>query len=239
MRVLKCSFGAIGALSAVTLLLALAIMLPAFSGKFFEHEFGKNDTYNRIAVEKPELMCVARHMIDYLRGKQADLSISAVVDGSERQFFDETDVAHMKDVKVLFTVCRMAACVSAAMIILAVILLRKDLMFLLKCIRNTAITAVCMLAVVVCAAVINFEAAFVIFHKIFFRNDLWLLDVDKSLLINILPEQFFSDIAVLIGALFASSCGLVIVVAIAVKFATKVKAVDQKHDGSYCNSERN
>ena len=224
MRVLRYSFGIIGALSAVTLILALSIMLPAFNSKFFEHEFGKNDTYNVVAAEKPELMRVTRHMIDYLKGKQTNLSITAVIDGEERQFFDETDIEHMKDVKILFTVCRMAACVSALLLILSVIVLRKDLMFLMKCVRNAAITAVCALAAVVCAALINFEAAFVIFHKIFFRNDLWMLDIEKSLLINILPEQFFSDIAVLIGTLFASSCLIVIAVAFVLHFAARAKA---------------
>ena len=40
----------------------------------------------------------------------------------------------------------------------------------------------------------NFDRAFVQFHEIFFNNDLWLLDPRESLLINILPQDFFFDI---------------------------------------------
>jgi integral membrane protein (TIGR01906 family) len=45
----------------------------------------------------------------------------------------------------------------------------------------------------------DFTAAFTVFHEIFFRNDLWILDPRTSLLIQIVPEPFFMDIALRIG----------------------------------------
>ncbi|WAW15108.1 TIGR01906 family membrane protein [Peptostreptococcus equinus] len=39
--------------------------------------------------------------------------------------------------------------------------------------------------------IINFEDSFVIFHKIFFRNDYWQFDSNKDPIIDLLPETFF------------------------------------------------
>ena len=48
----------------------------------------------------------------------------------------------------------------------------------------------------------HFDTAFIQFHEIFFDNDLWLLDPDVSLMINMLPEEFFFDTAMRIGLIF-------------------------------------
>ena len=50
--------------------------------------------------------------------------------------------------------------------------------------------------------VTHFDTAFIRFHEIFFDNDLWMLDPAESLMINMLPEEFFYDTAVRIGLFF-------------------------------------
>jgi integral membrane protein (TIGR01906 family) len=45
---------------------------------------------------------------------------------------------------------------------------------------------------------LNFERSFIIFHKIFFRNSYWIFDPQKDPIINILPQEFFFDVAILI-----------------------------------------
>ena len=67
-----------------------------------------------------------------------------------------------------------------------------------------------LLLVIAVAALANFTGAFTVFHEIFFRNNFWLLDARTDLLINMFPEGFFEDIALLAGGLFAffSALGL-------------------------------
>lgn len=48
----------------------------------------------------------------------------------------------------------------------------------------------------------DFSKYFVVFHKIFFSNDLWILDPSTDMLINIVPEPFFMDTALRIGITF-------------------------------------
>ena len=50
----------------------------------------------------------------------------------------------------------------------------------------------------------DFTKYFVMFHHIFFSNDLWILDPTTDMLINIVPEGFFMDTAARIGLLFGS-----------------------------------
>lgn len=68
------------------------------------------------------------------------------------------------------------------------------------CIGTGAVFA----AALVLAGVIStdFSKYFIVFHHIFFNNDLWLLDPRTDMLINIVPEGFFMDTAFRIGLTF-------------------------------------
>lgn len=46
---------------------------------------------------------------------------------------------------------------------------------------------------------LNFHAAWFKFHEIFFSNDLWLMDPEKDLMIQMLPEPFFFGMVKRIG----------------------------------------
>ncbi|PMD68288.1 TIGR01906 family membrane protein [Companilactobacillus nuruki] len=50
--------------------------------------------------------------------------------------------------------------------------------------------------------VLNFDQFFVIFHEVLFRNSDWLFDPNKDPVINILPEDFFTQCFVLFFILF-------------------------------------
>lgn len=50
----------------------------------------------------------------------------------------------------------------------------------------------------------DFTKYFIMFHHIFFSNDLWILDPATDMLINIVPEGFFMDTAARIALLFGS-----------------------------------
>ena len=47
----------------------------------------------------------------------------------------------------------------------------------------------------------NWDRAFVLFHQVVFRNDLWIFDPAEDPVITILPDTFFLHCAVMIVAL--------------------------------------
>jgi len=233
MRILKWAAGIAGAVCLVLLLLSGAIIILTFSLSFYERQNEKNGAYALVDMEKPELMRVTRHMLDYMRGKQAELNITATVGGERRLFFGETEILHMKDVKDLFTVCFAVRNISAVLLAASVIflLVTGSALFLLKCLRASGIAALALIALLAIAAAVNFERAFELFHEIFFDNDLWILNPKTDLLIRILPESFFADIAALIGAIFVSSTAAVTVAACLLIRIVKRNAVDNINCG--------
>lgn len=98
-------------------------------------------------------------------------------------------------------------CIATAIICLLLLIVLKSQ------IRKILPMAICvgtgLFSALICglAALIStdFTKYFVIFHQIFFDNDLWILDARTDLLINIVPEPFFMDTAARIAMLFAGS----------------------------------
>lgn len=121
--------------------------------------------------------------------------------------FTESGKAHFVDCKVLFDINITALLISSAIIIATIILQKKKVISLLKPFNMSVsfISAISIFAVifVVVALVFTagFDKAFTIFHHIFFPGkDNWLFDPFDMQVINILPQQFFLNCAILIGA---------------------------------------
>lgn len=46
---------------------------------------------------------------------------------------------------------------------------------------------------------VDFDSLFILFHRLAFTNDLWLLNPETDLLIRLMPTDFFVHYAALIG----------------------------------------
>ena len=67
-------------------------------------------------------------------------------------------------------------------------------------------------AVIAILAASDFDAAFVIFHKIFFPGkENWLFDYNTDEIIRVLPQVFFRNCAIAIVALILLGCTALIV----------------------------
>lgn len=103
----------------------------------------------------------------------------------------------MVDVQHLFLAAIAIRRICAVIILLSIALLwrtKADIKRLLP--RMLCIgTALFFALTAALAAIIStdFTKYFILFHKIFFTNDLWILDPSTDLLINIVPEPFFVD----------------------------------------------
>lgn len=64
---------------------------------------------------------------------------------------------------------------------------KKDNSYLLV----SYVTVLVLPLIVAAGCAINFDKAFILFHKLFFRNDYWLFDPSTDPVINILPDTFF------------------------------------------------
>lgn len=197
----------------ITLLITSIEAVVYWTPGYFEKEYTKYNVTADVQMEMDDLLEVTDEMMAYLRGDREDLHVPIIVGGQPREFFNAREIAHMEDVRVLFlgglTVRRI--CIVTAVICLAALLLMKAPVSRVLprsiCVGTGLFFAiVCGLAAVVAS---DFTKYFVIFHEIFFDNDLWILDPSTDLLINIVPEPFFVDTAAAIGLTFGGSIAFV------------------------------
>ncbi|QHQ59678.1 TIGR01906 family membrane protein [Anaerocolumna sedimenticola] len=105
---------------------------------------------------------------------------------------------HFSEVKNIFVSFYYIGIVTliAALIIIVYKRKKKDFSYLMV----SSITVLVIPAIVAIGCAINFDQAFIIFHKIFFRNNYWLFDPATDPIITILPDTFFLHALIVIIA---------------------------------------
>lgn len=211
MKLLHYFLGILSAFCLIFILLITSVEAVVYwNPGYFEREYEKYQVLDRLpSMTMEDLLDVTDEMMDYLKGDREDLHITTTLDGQQREFFNQREIAHMEDVRDLFVGAIFLRRVSIGVIILSLILL----VFLKARLSRVLPGALCLgtglffAAAAALAAIIStdFTKYFVIFHHIFFDNDLWILDPRTDLLINIVPEGFFMDTAARIGGLFGIS----------------------------------
>jgi len=224
-NVIKRIAAVLAGISLIITALYISVAAYAFNPSFYALEFEKNNTYEEMGMEKSELDRVAAHLIDYIAGDAKELNISAVVDGEERMFFSEIEVAHMVDVKVIFNVFTIIAIIAACIMLVCTIWYRRKgmIQMLTKYMFVTILCTISLISLFAVFCIIDFDGMFTLFHQVLFTNDLWLLDPMTDLLINMVPLQFFIDIAARIGVVFVS-----IILAAGIMFGIFMKKRNKK-----------
>lgn len=103
---------------------------------------------------------------------------------------------HFEEVKRIFEfvqiLCLVSGVISTFMIYKNI--QEKEYDFL----KLTSLFSIVIPAFIGLCASANFSQAFIIFHKIFFRNDYWIFDARTDPVIKILPESFFMHCFIMI-----------------------------------------
>ena len=97
---------------------------------------------------------------------------------------------HFIEVKQLFMGLFLLGLISLFLLLLLLPIQQKR-GTLSGCLLTSALTVVLLPALVGVGIAFRFEEAFVLFHKLFFRNDFWLFDAETDPIILLLPDTFF------------------------------------------------
>lgn len=198
----------------IVFLITSAEAVTYWTPGYYEQEYTKCGVADDVNMTMADLLDVTHEMMAYLRGDRADLHVPTVVNGQEREFFNAREIAHMEDVRGLFLsamTLRIYCLLGAAACIILLFLLKAKVKRVLP--RMLCAGSVLFLLVMAGLAAIistDFNKYFIIFHKIFFRNNLWMLDPNTDLLINIVPEPFFMDTAARIAVTFGVCTALLL-----------------------------
>lgn len=207
MKILHRCFGFLYSFAIILILLVTAFDVACYSDyDFFRKEYEKYEVLDDLSMEMDDVMEVTAHMMDYLRDRNDSMQIRTTVNGQERDFFNDQDLFHMAEVKVLFLGMFHIRTGAAVVLVLSLIVLfaaKADGRTMFRCFQASLLLFFALIAVLGLAIAVNFSQAFVLFHHIFFDNDLWLFDPATDLMINMLPEGLFMDFSVRILGFFA------------------------------------
>ena len=209
MKALQRIAGALTVGSILLILLITAIEIAAYSDySYYEREYNRLGVLNEVPIEMEDLMDVTKEMMAYLRGNREDLVVYADIGGVETEFFNDQEKVHMKDCRALFLggirIRQISSAVAAFSFLILLLTSRREKReagpsaisrILPKYFQIGCLLFLALLAVLGGMFVSDFTRYFTEFHHIFFNNDLWLFDPATSRLINIVPEAFWSRIA--------------------------------------------
>ncbi len=174
---------------------------------YYQHEYTKYSVLDNLpSMTMDDLLIVTEEMMAYLRGNREDLHVKTVMGGEYREFFTEREIAHMEDVQGLFlaAVFLRRLCLVLIFFCIGTIYLTKGNLRLIlpKMLFFGTLLFFGTAAVLGLIISTDFSKYFIVFHHIFFDNDLWILDPSVDMLINIVPEPFFMDTAFFILILY-------------------------------------
>ncbi|WP_165868472.1 TIGR01906 family membrane protein [Natranaerovirga hydrolytica] len=178
----------------------------AFNESYYNWHYETYNIMEKTEINQTELMEVTHEMFDFLKGKRDDFIIEAHIAGEYQEIFNEREKLHMDDVQELFVMGYKIRNYSLlGLMILMVffyIYFKKYFINLLLWLQYIVIGAIGSFSTVGIIVATNFNYFFTLFHEIFFDNDLWILNPNTDVLINIVPLNFFINITLLIGAVF-------------------------------------
>ena len=202
----------LSALAGLALFLSLlltSIDLLCFNRSFFRWQYSLNHTAESIGISEDGLMNATNALLDYMQDKRDDIKVIEVVNGSEREIFDERETLHMVDVKNLYLNAmntRTVLLVGSIVILTLLAFTHRNQSYtiLSNAYRNGLWCLGSLIFFIAIYAMIDFNGFWMNFHYVFFDNDLFLLDPNISIMINMFPSNFFFAVVFGIILLFVS-----------------------------------
>ena len=196
------------ALSTALVLLTAAIAAPILCRPFYYAHIGPLELEARTGLTRAEIQTAFDEMLDYCLGAEEF--------STGRLAWSESGKSHFTDVRVLFLLDLRVLAVSAAALIALLLYARLGGRTPARpWARGPAFWAGAGLGgvflLVGALAALDFDRAFVVFHTLFFPGKTnWLFDPRTDQIINILPQEFFRNCAILILALLVLGCAALI-----------------------------
>lgn len=190
------------------LILSFSISVPILFRPFYYIQIN--------ALDLPEQTGWSEETIREAYDEVLDFCVLGKPFGTGQLAWSESGRSHFADVRVLFLADFAVLALSAVVCTLLLGLrLNGKLHFHHPLGRGpgfwAGILAAGLVAVVGGLAALNFERAFVLFHAIFFPGkDNWLFDPATDQIIQVMPEAFFRNCAILIGLVLLACCAFLI-----------------------------
>lgn len=160
----------------------------AYDKSYYMEKYRENNIELVTDKDLGELESITDGLILYLKGGENELL---------KPHFNNREIMHMEDVRNLFDIARLIKYIAILGVMASAFyfIRKKKLMILIKTISYGLFGNHVLLIIIGTLAYSDFNKYFTYFHLIFFSNDLWQLDPRTDLMIQMLPENFFSGMA--------------------------------------------
>ncbi len=179
------------------LILTVSIGLPIYFRPFYYIQIDALDMVENTGYDYDVIKTAYDEVLDYLTLPWCEF-------GTGELRHSESGASHFADCLVLFNLNAIALLISLAVVVTLLVLRRCKRVELLSP-RGlhigfwSGISLLSVFGVLAALAATNFDRAFVIFHSIFFPGKTnWYFDPYLDEIINIMPQQFFMNCAILI-----------------------------------------
>ena len=189
-------------------LLTFAIAAPILCRPFYYAHIGPLGLEERTGLTREQIQTAFDEMLDYCLGAE-EFSTGVLK-------WSESGKSHFTDVRALFLLDLRVFFISLGLLAGLWLLKRRGRITPAPLLgRGAAFWAGAGLGgvflVVGVLAALDFDRAFVAFHALFFPGkDNWLFDPRQDQIINILPQVFFRNCAILILAILAAGCAALV-----------------------------
>ena len=197
------------AVCTIVILLVTSININCFNKGFYKTEYASLETAQSLGMTEKDLNKATDALLDYLQDRRDNIDVTVAVKGTETKAFNARESSHMVDVRNLYRFAMVLRNVAIILLVLSLVYMAvrlKSGMLTIFSINymKTAILAAGVFAMLAGWAYVDFDAFWTTFHKLAFRNDLWLLNPATDLMINLFPAQFFSSMVFRIVGMFAT-----------------------------------
>lgn len=184
-------------------LLLFSVEINTFNTSFYLKSYEKYKISYITGKSLDELDIITGDLLNYLKDKSDEKAL--------QPNFNEREIKHMEDVKILFKYGFIFKDVFLILSILAILILfiYKEIKIGIKGVFYGFFIWWGLILLLALLSMVDFTKYFTYFHLIFFDNDLWLLDPNTDLLIQMLPEEFFISIFKRIVLFFVSFLSII------------------------------
>ena len=198
------------AISLILILLITSVDFNCFNKNFFAKEYTELNTAQTLGMTEEDLNTATFTLLDYLKGDRDDIKVEIQVKGTKTDAFNAREASHMVDVRGLYEFAILVRYISIGILLASIVFMiayAKTGAFthLSIAYMKTAVLFAVFIGMVGVWALADFDAFWTAFHRIAFRNDLWLLNPNTDLMINLFPSAFFSKLVFRIIAGFVIS----------------------------------
>lgn len=190
----------------IIILLISSTEAVLYKNNYFKNEYIKYNVTDTVKMNIDDLLYVTDEMMAYLKDQRKDLNITTYINGNLKEFFNSREKMHMEDVKTLFikSIYLRRICLFTLFVCVIIIIKFKNISKIIFPKTFITVSAAFFAVTVLMSMLVStdFDKYFDIFHRILFDNELWILNPDTDLLVNIVPVPFFIDTALRIILLF-------------------------------------